>query len=99
MRIIKPKTSPVKITKVDKDAFEYRGGPILHEGFTSQKAPLMKKFVDYACSRLNIDEPKIIIIKSPEYASTNHSFGLYGNNSQHIKVVVHNRNMAAFFTP
>jgi len=69
-------------------------GPILHEGFTPQKAPLMKKFVDYACDRLNITEPKIIIINSPEYAPTNHSFGLYGNDSQRIKVVVHNRNMA-----
>jgi hypothetical protein len=69
-------------------------GPILHEGFTPQKAPLMKKFVDYACDRLNITEPKIVIINSPEYAPTNHSFGLYGNDSQRIKVVVHNRNMA-----
>ena len=69
-------------------------GPLLHEGFTPQKAPLMKKFVDYACDRLNITEPKIVIINSPEYAPTNHSFGLYGNDSQRIKVVVHNRNMA-----
>ena len=69
-------------------------GPLLHEGFTPQKAPLMKKFVDYACDRLNITEPKIVIINSPEYTPTNHSFGLYGNDSQRIKVVVHNRNMA-----
>jgi hypothetical protein len=93
---ILPTIEPYKDEELDEydGSFEYRGGPILHEGFTPQKAPLMKKFVDYACSRLNIDEPKIIIIKSPEYASTNHSFGLYGNDSQRIKVVVHNRNMA-----
>jgi hypothetical protein len=93
---ILPTLEPYRDGELDEDdgSFEYRGGPILHEGFTPQKAPLMKKFVDYACSRLNIDEPKIMIIKSPEYASTNHSFGLYGNDSQRIKVVVHNRNMA-----
>lgn len=98
MRIIKPKskikTPPVKITKVDKDAFEYRGGPLLHEGFTPQKAPLMKKFVDYTCSRLNINEPKISIINSPIYSQKHKSFGGYIPSEQEIKVVVHNRNMA-----
>jgi cytidyltransferase-like protein len=67
---------------------------ILNESFTPQKAPLMKKFVEYACNRLNITEPKIVLITSPDYAPTNHSFGLYGNDSQRIKVVVHNRNTA-----
>jgi cytidyltransferase-like protein len=73
---------------------EFKPGPILHESFTPQKAPLMKKFVEYACNRLNITEPKIVLITSPDYAPTNHSFGLYGNDSQRIKVVVHNRNTA-----
>jgi hypothetical protein len=98
MRIINPKPKkqkiPVKITKVDKDAFEYRGGPILHEGFTPQKAPLIKKFVDYTCSRLNIDEPNIIIINSPAYSQQNKSFGGYMPSEQKILCVVHNRNMA-----
>jgi len=73
---------------------EFKPGPVLHESFTPQKAPLMKKFVEYACNRLNITEPKIVLITSPDYAPTNHSFGLYGNDSQRIKVVVHNRNTA-----
>jgi hypothetical protein len=98
MRIIKPKSknkkAPIKITKIDKDAFEYRGGPVLHEGFTPQKAPLIKKFVDYTCSRLNIDEPNIIIINSPSYSQKNKSFGGYIPSEQKILCVVHNRNMA-----
>jgi len=98
MRIInsksKNKKPSVKITKVDKDAFEYRGGPILHEGFTPQKAPLMKKFVNYACSRLNIDEPHISIINSPTYSQEHKSFGGYIPSEQKILCVVHNRNMA-----
>jgi len=89
VRIKKP-----KITKVPKDSFKYRGGPILHEGFTSQKAPLIKKFVNYACNRLNVDEPKIFIINSPLYSQEYHSFGGYHPLEQKIKVVVHNRNMA-----
>jgi hypothetical protein len=67
---------------------------LLLESFTPQKAPLMKKFVDYACSRLNIDEPKISIINSPSYSQEYHSFGGYIPLEQSIKVVVHNRNMA-----
>jgi len=89
VRIKKP-----KITKVPKDSFKYRGGPILHEGFTPQKAPLMKKFVNYACDRLNIDSPKIFVINSPSYSQENKSFGGYHPQEQEIKVVVHNRNMA-----
>jgi Zn-dependent peptidase ImmA (M78 family) len=89
VRIKKP-----KITKVPKDSFKYRGGPILHEGFTSQKAPLMKKFVNYACSRLNIDEPKVFVINSPSYSQENKSFGGYHPQEQEIRIVVHNRNMA-----
>jgi hypothetical protein len=91
---ILPTIEPYKEEMEEEGSFKYRGGPLLHEGFTPQKAPLMKKFVDYACDRLNINEPKIVIINSPEYAPNNHSFGLYGNDSQRIKVVVHNRNMA-----
>ena len=98
MRIIKPKSKqtkiPVKITKVDKDAFEYRGGPLLHEGFTPQKAPLIKKFVNYTCDRLNIDEPYISIINSPTYSQQNKSFGGYIPTEQKILCVVYNRNMA-----
>ena len=89
VRIKKP-----KITKVPKDAFKYRGGPLLHEGFTPHKAPLIKKFVEYTCSRLNIDEPHISIINSPTYSQQNKSFGGYMPSEQKILCVVHNRNMA-----
>jgi len=73
---------------------EFKPGPILHESFTPQKAPLMKKFVEYACNELNIDEPKINIINSPTYSQENHSFGGYIPSEEKILVVVHNRNMA-----
>jgi hypothetical protein len=67
---------------------------ILLEAFSSQKSPLMKKFVEYACNELNIDEPKINIINSPTYSQEYKSFGGYIPSEQEIKVVVHNRNMA-----
>ena len=67
---------------------------ILHESFTPQKAPLMKKFVEYACRELNINEPQIHIINSPAYSQENKSFGGYIPSEQKILVVVHNRNMA-----
>jgi len=67
--------------------------PLL-EAFTPQKAPLMKKFVEYTCNKLNIDEPKINIINSPTYSQKYKSFGGYIPSEQKIKVVVHNRNMA-----
>jgi len=73
---------------------EFKPGPVLHESFTPQKAPLMKSFVDYACDRLDIDEPKIYIINSPTYSQEYKSFGGYIPSEQEIKVVVHNRNMA-----
>ena len=69
-------------------------GPLLHENFTPQKAPLMGKFVDYACDRLNVDKPKIFVINSPTYSQEHKSFGGYYPQEQEIKVVVHNRNMA-----
>lgn len=67
---------------------------ILLEIFTPQKAPLMDRFVDYTCDRLNIDKPKIFIINSPTYSQEHKSFGGYYPQQQEIKVVVHNRNMA-----
>ena len=73
---------------------EFKPGPILHESFTPQKAPLMKKFVEYACNELSISEPKINIINSPTYSQENHSFGGYIPSEEKILVVVHNRNMA-----
>jgi len=93
---ILPTIEPYRDEELDENdgSFEYRGGPILHEGFTPQKAPLMKKFVDYACDRLNIDEPKVFIINSPSYSQKYKSFGGYMPLNQEIKVVVHNRNMA-----
>ena len=93
---ILPTIEPYREEEIDEDdgSFEYRGGPILHEGFTPQKAPLMGKFVDYTCDRLNIDKPKISIINSPSYSQEYHSFGGYMPSGQEIKVVVHNRNMA-----
>ena len=93
---ILPTIEPYREEEIDEDdgSFEYRGGLILHEGFTSQKAPLMGKFVDYTCNRLNIDKPKISIINSPSYSQEYHSFGGYIPSGQEIKVVVHNRNMA-----
>ncbi len=69
-------------------------GPILHENFTPQKAPLMGKFVDYACDKLNVDKPKIFVINSPSYSQEHKSFGGYYPQEQEIKIVVHNRNMA-----
>jgi hypothetical protein len=69
-------------------------GPILHENFTPQKAPLMGRFVDYACDRLNIDKPKVFVINSPTYSQEHKSFGGYYPSEQEIKIVVHNRNMA-----
>jgi len=72
---------------------EFKPGPILHENFTPQKAPLMGRFVDYACDRLNIDKPKVFIINSPTYSQEHKSFGGYYPSEQEIKVVVHNRNM------
>jgi hypothetical protein len=93
---ILPTIEPYRGEEIDEDdgSFEYRGGPILHENFTPQKAPLMGKFVDYTCNRLNIDKPKISIINSPSYSQEYHSFGGYIPSEQSIKVVVHNRNMA-----
>ncbi len=73
---------------------EFKPGPVLHESFTPQKAPLMKRFVEYACSELNIDEPKIHVINSPTYSQENKSFGGYIPSEEKILVVVHNRNMA-----
>ena len=73
---------------------EFKPGPILHESFTPQKAPLMKKFVEYACNELEVDEPKINIINSPTYSQEYKSFGGYIPSEEKILVVVHNRNMA-----
>lgn len=73
---------------------EFKPGPILHESFTPQKAPLMKRFVEYACGELNINEPQIHIINSPTYSQENKSFGGYIPSEEKILVVVHNRNMA-----
>jgi cytidyltransferase-like protein len=73
---------------------EFKPGPILHESFTPQKAPLMKKFVKYACNELEINEPQIGVINSPTYSQENHSFGGYIPSEEKILVVVHNRNMA-----
>ena len=67
---------------------------ILLETFTPQKAPLMGKFVDYACNKLNVDKPQIFVITSPSYSQEHKSFGGYYPSEQEIKVVVHNRNMA-----
>ena len=75
-------------------------GPLVHESkmlkesFTPQKAPLMKRFVDFACGHLDIDEPKIFVINSPLYSQEHKSFGGYYPQEQKINVVVHNRNMA-----
>jgi cytidyltransferase-like protein len=71
----------------------FKSNPLL-EAFTPQKAPLMKQFSEYACNRLNIDEPKINIINSPTYSQEYHSFGGYIPSEEKIIVVVHNRNMA-----
>ena len=73
---------------------EFKPGPILHENFTPQKAPLMGKFVDYACNKLNVDKPKVFVINSPTYSQEHKSFGGYYPSEQEIKIVVHNRNMA-----
>lgn len=67
---------------------------ILLETFTPQKAPLMKKFVEYACNELEINEPKIYVINSPTYSQEYKSFGGYIPSEEKILVVVHNRNMA-----
>jgi cytidyltransferase-like protein len=67
---------------------------ILNESFTPQKAPLMKKFVEYACNELEVNEPKINIINSPTYSQEYKSFGGYIPSEEKIIVVVHNRNMA-----
>jgi hypothetical protein len=93
---ILPTIEPYREEEIDENdgSFEYRGGPILHEGFTPQKAPLIDRFVDYTCDRLNIDKPKIFIINSPTYSQKYKSFGGYIPLEQEIKVVVHNRNMA-----
>lgn len=92
---ILPTIEPYREEEIDEsDSFEYRGGPILHESFTPQKAPLMGRFVNYACDRLNIDKPQIKLINSPEYTQEHHSFGGYFPQEQKIHVVVHNRNMA-----
>jgi hypothetical protein len=75
-------------------------GPLVHESkmlnesFTPQKAPLMKRFVEYACNHLDIDEPKIFVINSPAYSQEHKSFGGYYPQEHKINVVVHNRNMA-----
>lgn len=66
----------------------------LHESFTPQKAPLMKKFVEYACNELEVNEPKINVINSPTYSQEYKSFGGYIPSEEKILVVVHNRNMA-----
>jgi cytidyltransferase-like protein len=73
---------------------EFKPGPILHESFTPQKAPLMKKFVEYACNELEVNEPKINVINSPTYSQEYKSFGGYIPSEEKIMVVVHNRNMA-----
>lgn len=67
---------------------------ILLETFTPQKAPLMKKFVEYVCNELEINEPQINIINSPTYSQEYKSFGGYIPSEEKILVVVHNRNMA-----
>lgn len=67
---------------------------ILLETFTPQKAPLMKRFVEYACGELNINEPQIHVINSPTYSQEHKSFGGYIPSEEKILVVVHNRNMA-----
>jgi Zn-dependent peptidase ImmA (M78 family) len=54
----------------------------------------MKKFVEYVCNKLNVDEPKINIINSPTYSQEYKSFGGYIPSEEKILVVVHNRNMA-----
>ena len=71
----------------------FKVNPLL-EAFTPQKAPLMKRFVEYACGELNINEPKIHVINSPTYSQEYKSFGGYIPSEEKIMVVVHNRNMA-----
>ncbi|MDB4232351.1 hypothetical protein N9795_01455 [Candidatus Pelagibacter sp.] len=79
---------------------EFKPGPMVHESkvlnedFSRDKAPLMKKFVDFTCNHLSIDAPKIKLINSPEYTQEHRSFGGYFPQEQKIHVVVHNRNMA-----
>ena len=71
----------------------FKVNPLL-ESFTPQKAPLMKKFVEYACNELEVNEPQINIINSPTYSQEYKSFGGYIPSEEKILVVVHNRNMA-----
>jgi hypothetical protein len=84
----------------DQSQEKFVPGPLVHESkilkesFTPQKAPLMNRFVDYTCDRLNIDKPQIFVINSPSYAPEHKSFGGYYPQEQKINVVVHNRNMA-----
>ena len=73
---------------------EFKPGPILHESFTPQKAPLIQKLVTFACEQLQIEQPSIKLINSPAYSQEYKSFGGYMPSEQEIKVVVHNRNMA-----
>jgi len=73
---------------------EFKPGPLLHEGFTPQKAPLIQKLVTFACEHLDIEQPPIKLITSPSYSQEYKSFGGYIPSEQQIKVVVHNRNMA-----
>jgi hypothetical protein len=91
---ILPTIEPYREEMEEEGSFKYRGGPLLHEGFAPQKAPLIDKFVNYTCDRLNIDKPKIFIINSPTYSQEYKSFGGYYPQEQEIKIVVHNRNMA-----
>lgn len=79
---------------------EFKPGPIVHESkilneaFTKDKAPLVKKLVDFACEQLEIDQPQIRLINSPTYTQEHSSFGGYIPSEEKILVVVHNRNMA-----
>lgn len=67
---------------------------LLLEAFTKDKAPIIKKLVDFACEQLEIDQPQIKLINSPTYSQENSSFGGYMPSEEKILVVVHNRNMA-----
>jgi cytidyltransferase-like protein len=54
----------------------------------------IKKLVDYCCEDLEIQQPKIVLITSKDYASENKSFGGYSPSENKIYLSIKNRNLA-----
>jgi hypothetical protein len=102
---ILPTIEPYREEEIDENdgSFEYRGGPILHEGkplneviITNSKLylTLLNQLVKECCQELNIEIPKIYIINNSKYTEHHKSYAGYYPNENIIRLVIYGRTLA-----